>query len=94
MLNQTAQLTYTEIQAVTNHPSFLVVLLIVWFLPILLYVIIAISVKAKSSSGKVLGRMIFTRGTMIVLGVFFLFQAFLFLIFFVYPVWAKMIGGN
>jgi hypothetical protein len=92
MINQTASLTYNSIQAVTNHPSFLVVTLIVWFLPILLYIIIASTTKAKSSSGKVLGRMIFTRGTMIVLGVWFLFQAFLFLIFFVYPVWAKMVN--
>jgi len=93
MLNETAQLSYEQIQNVTQHPSMLVVLLIVWFLPILLYIIIASLRKAKVN-GRVVGRMLFTQGTLIVLGVWFLFQAFLFVIFVLYPVWVRMLGGG
>jgi hypothetical protein len=92
MINETSQLTYESIRTVTTNPPVLVMLLIIWFLPIILYLIIASVTKAKSSSGRTFGRMIFTRGTAIVLGIWLLFQVLLFIIGLIFPVWIKMIG--
>lgn len=93
MVNQTI-LDYNSIQAVTKDPSILVVLLIIWFLPILIYVIVASVTKARTSSGKVVGRMIFTKGSLIVMGIWFFFQAFLIFILLINPYWIKMLGGT
>lgn len=91
-MNETIILTYENFTAITLHPVFIIMALVVWFVPLILYVIVGSVVKAKSPSGQVLSKtMICYPNFWYAFFIYFLLQPALFLML-IFPFWLKWMG--
>lgn len=84
----TKRLTFQEVTSVTQDPLMLLVIVgIIWFVPLFLYLIIAGSVRARTSSGVKLKGSMLSKVTGWIPVFIWLIQAGLILIFLIFPVW-------
>ena len=92
-LNETL-LNYQNIISVTQDPTMLIVMLIVWGFPLLIYLIIGIWRKARTTDGRIIKgtRMIQTVNYWIVFSIWFVIQSVLFITMLIYPFWAKLVN--
>jgi hypothetical protein len=91
LVNQTAKVTYEQATSMLHSTPFLIVIGILWFLPLLLYLLIGAVRGAKTSSGSRTGkRMIQTSGFWITWAYWFFFQGFLILALLLFPFWLKL----
>lgn len=91
-LTATSTLKFEDALKVTNDPSFILAMLIVWLLPIIIYLIIGACVKG---GGKYYNkRMIEFPNFWYAILVWFFIQGALFLILVVFPVWLKLMVGS
>lgn len=85
-------ITYEQITAITQTNTMLIALIIVWLVPLILYLIFASMISLRTSSGsKLKKKLIQSPATILVIASYFI-QAGLFLIMFYYPVWAKLLN--
>ena len=93
LTNLTANIDYETVTSVTQSPVILIVIIAIWFLPILLYLIIGGTKRAKSPSGQTYSKkmwaypnywisffiMLLVHGTLLMLGL-------------IYPIWLKILS--
>jgi len=93
MLNETIQdLTFEKIIEVTNEPIMIIAMVIIWLLPIIVYILIASVTHARTSSGQKLETlMIQSPNAWIPVLIWGFLQLALFLIFLLFPFWMKWI---
>ena len=85
---QAGKLTYDSLIVITHSTPIIVILGIIWFLPLLIYLLIGATRGAKTSSGKKLSkRMIQTSGFWIGWFLWFFLQALLILSLLIFPFW-------
>jgi len=86
-------LTYEEITAVTQSFPVLIVEIIIWLFPLIIYLIIAGTRKSRTSSGVRLSHSMLSLRNLngwIAFFVWFILQSILFLFFLIFPFWAKL----
>ena len=99
MLNQTINqtistsqnLTYDQVIQVTQHPVFLIALLIVWASIWISYTIIGCAIRAKTQDGRKLGFMIGSSNFWVAWCLMFFLQPALILLLIVFPFWLNWI---
>jgi len=97
MANETIQLitqslTYESVTQITNNPIFLIATLVVWLLPLIMYLIIGFFAKARSPSGQILSRrMIEYPNFFYAFALWFFLQSALFLLLIIFPFWINWI---
>ena len=85
-------LDFETTKTITTDPLFIVITLIVWLLPIIIWLIIGTLRKARSGSGRVLGNpMIASPNFWLAILNWFFFQGLLFAVLITWPVWIKLI---
>lgn len=91
MLNETiTNLTYESVTSLTLSTPFIVALSLAWFLPLVIYLIIACFVRGKSASGQTLSkRMIFYPNTWIAVAMWLLMGGLL-AILVLFPLWLRI----
>jgi hypothetical protein len=90
-IEATKKLTYEQIISVTNTTPFIIIGAIVWFLPLFLYVLVAINTKPRGASGQTYkGNMLSTLNGWIPIIIWGIFGAGLLLLGFYFPVWANL----
>jgi len=83
------KLTYEQVVSVTQDPIFIFALLVIWLFPIVLYLLMAGSIKASTSSGRKLDKsMLSNLNAWIPVLIWTFLQAGLFLLLVIFPVWA------
>lgn len=83
-------LTYEQITAVTQTTPFLLILAFIVLFPIILYLIIASNVKARTKDGRKLSKsMLSNLNAFIPIFIWLFIQGGLFLLLVIFPVWAK-----
>ena len=86
-------LSYTDITAITHHPTFLLSLLVVWLLPLIIYVVVGLVAKGKSPSGQSYSKsMIQYPNFWYSCVIWFFIQSGLILLLIVFPLWLKLIA--
>ena len=84
-------LSFDQVTAITTDPLFLGAIIAVWLLPLILYIIVGSVAKAKSPSGQALSKpMIAYPNFWYGFFIFLFFQAGLFLILIIFPLWLKV----
>jgi predicted membrane protein len=85
------KITYEQVIAVSQSPQILIALAVIFFVPLIIYLLIGIFRSAKTSSGRSVGkRMIATASFWIGWGLWFFVQGFLFFILLIYPIWLRL----
>lgn len=92
MANSTL-LNFENVMTTNQDPLMLLIFLIIWGFPLLIYLLVGIGRKARTSNGKVIQgtRMIQTLNFWIVFSIWFIVQATLFILLLIYPFWLKLI---
>lgn len=84
--------TYESWTAITQSIPFILAILVVWLFPIILYLIIAVTTHAKTSSGKKLNSlMIESSNALIPFLIWGLIQTIFILTLIIFPFWLKLI---
>ena len=79
-------ITFEQVTAITKEPIVIIGFVIIWFLPLLIYLILGVTVRGRSASGKVTSDpMISNPNYFIPLIIWGLIQLSLFIIFLVFP---------
>ena len=92
-LNGTIEtLDFETVTQITNNPIILTAIVVIWLLPIIIYLFIASVTHARTSSGKKLDSlMIQSANAWIPIIIWFFIQASLFLILLIFPLYLKLI---
>lgn len=89
-LNNSA-ITFEQVTRINTDPKILIMFLIAWLLPLLIYFLIGCIKHAKTSSGRKLDSlMIQTTNFWIAFMVWFLIQPILILTLIMFPLWLKI----
>lgn len=84
-------ITFESWTAITQSTPFIMAMLVVWLLPIIVYIIIASATHAKTSSGRKLDKlMIQSPNAWIPILIWFFFQPILILLLIMFPYWLKL----
>lgn len=87
------EITYESWIAVTQSIPFIITMLIVWIVPLIIYIIVASATHAKTSSGKKLNKlMIQSPNAWIPVIIWFFIQAIFILLLIIFPFWLNIIG--
>lgn len=84
-------ITYESWTVITQSIPFILATLVVWLLPIILYIIIASATHARTADGRKLkSLMIQSANAWIAPIIWFFLQAILILLFIIFPFWLKL----
>lgn len=90
-IQESSKLSFDKVTAVTTDPTFIILWIILVFLPAIIYIIIACFTKARSTSGQSLSSpMIYSPNTWIAPAVWIFFQSAFLLTFIIFPLWLKI----
>lgn len=85
-------ITYESWTAITLSIPFIISMLVVWLIPLILYIIIASATHAKTADGRKLkSLMIQSANAWIPVIIWFFLQAILILVFIMFPFWLKLV---
>ncbi len=91
-LNQSVELTFESVTNITLNPLFLIAIVTIWLLPLIIYIMVGVCVRGKTSSGvKLKDPMIYSPNFWYSFFIWFFIQAGLFLIFIMFPIWLEWI---
>jgi len=88
------KLNFEQVSAITTDPVFLaLIIILVWLLPIILYLIIGAIMKGKSPSGTVYSRaMINSPNFWVAPLIWFFIQGVLITLIIIFPIWLRFMG--
>jgi hypothetical protein len=82
------KLTYEQITSITQNPLIIFVLILIWLLPIIIYIILALSIRGRTASGEKLKRCMLSHANAWIPMIIWTFiQGGLFLIL-IFPFWS------
>jgi len=85
----TQGVSYTDVTKITQNPLIIIIILgIIWFLPLVLYLIIAGCTRIRTSSGVKLKGSMLSKFTGWIYPIIWLLQGGLIFILLIFPVWA------
>ena len=87
MIEEVMPLTFDEWTAITTTPTFIITVLLIWAIPLIVFLLVASVRKGRSSNGKVLSKpMIFSANIWIPFMIWIFLQGLLFVLLILFMV--------